>query len=182
MGKLAGTRTYLCGPITVDSYKEGNWRDTITPLLEAYGITVINPCRKPTNQGKEDKDRWVATQDAKKRGDFEQVAAGKEVRTIDLRCVDVSDFIIVALDMRQRPFGTIEEMVLANRQKKPVLVVCVEPEGRKSLSDWGFWMLPLEFLFDSFEDLLQYLQKVDSGDKVSSRWVFFNFVSQTPGG
>ena len=42
---------------------------------------------------------------------FELTQRMKEIVHMDLRMVDVSDFVIVYLDMDARPFGTIHELI-----------------------------------------------------------------------
>ena len=56
MNRLKGMRTYLAG--AMDRVPDGGtgWRDKITPLLERMGVIVLNPCDKPSEVGKEDKD------------------------------------------------------------------------------------------------------------------------------
>ena len=46
----------------------------------------------------------------------------KTIRSVDLRLVDISDFLIVSLDLNTHPCGTYEEIFLANRQKKPIII------------------------------------------------------------
>lgn len=149
------------------------WRALITPRLNAMGIAVINPADKPINIGKEDIELRKTRHEAKLRGDWEAVEADKVIRTVDLRCVDVSDSLIVSLDMSHHPFGTIEEIDLANRQKKPVMV---ESVGGKSVApDWLFWMIGHRFIFNNMDEIMEYLRKIDSGELDDKRWVHFDF-------
>ena len=46
MGKLKGTRAYLCGAMSYDADAK-MWRDIITPKLRALGVRVFDPCNKP---------------------------------------------------------------------------------------------------------------------------------------
>lgn len=45
----------------------------------------------------------------------------KVIRSVDLRLVDISDFMIVNLDLETHPCGTLEEIFWANRQKSRYL-------------------------------------------------------------
>lgn len=71
--------------------------------------------------------------------------------------------------------GTYEEIVLANSQKKPVLIWC--QQGKKFAPNWLFFMLPHQHIFDSMESLSSYLHYIDSyEDEVEhhKRWFFFD--------
>jgi hypothetical protein len=100
----------------------------------------------------------------------------KYIRKIDLRLCDKADFSIVYIDNNVQSFGTLEELFILNRQKKPVLVVL--KQGKKEASDWLFGTLPPRFLFDSFDELFKYLDYVDKADLEDfdslDRWVFLN--------
>ena len=97
--KLGGMRTYLAG--AMDRVDDGGvgWRNEITPELEALGVTVLDPCDKPIE---------IAIEDDKTRRDIEFLKDTEDyssireryrvIRTLDLRCVDVSDFIIASID------------------------------------------------------------------------------------
>ena len=46
----------------------------------------------------------------------------KQIRPVDLRMVDICDFLIVNLDLEVHATGTYEELYWANRCIKPILV------------------------------------------------------------
>jgi len=46
----------------------------------------------------------------------------KQIRPVDLRMVDICDFLVVNLDLQVHACGTYEELFWANRMKKPVLI------------------------------------------------------------
>jgi hypothetical protein len=76
--------------------------------------------------------------------------------------------------MDAKPFGTIEEITLANRQKKPIIVF-VEG-GKKNTPDWLVWMIRHATIFDSMGDAMVYLRGIDSGELVpGKRWLLFNW-------
>ena len=78
---------------------------------------------------------------------FELTQRMKEIVHMDLRMVDISDFVIVYLDPASRPFGTIHELLNSLHQRKPTLVV-VEG-GRANASNWLFGIMNYnEFMFD----------------------------------
>ncbi len=173
--KLGGMRTYLAG--AMDRVDDGGvgWRNEITPELEALGVTVLNPCDKPIE---------IAIEDDKTRRDIEFLKDTEDyssireryrvIRTLDLRCVDVSDFIIASIDIDVHACGTYEEIVVANSQKKPVLIWC--QQGKKYAPNWLFFMLPHQHIFGCLQELTNYLHNVSSGidRKHYKRWFFFD--------
>ena len=130
MNNLNNMRTYLVG--AMDRVKDGGveWRELITPWLEGMGIIVLNPCDKPIDVGVEDENTRADIEYLKSTGQFNKVKEKYSViRTLDLRCVDISDFIIASIDTDVHACGTYEEITTANRQKKPILVWC--KQGKK---------------------------------------------------
>lgn len=172
---LKNTKTYLVG--AMDRVVDGgvSWRNKITPAIEEFGVKIINPCDKPIYGVKEnDETRWWIEY-YKETGQFNKI---KEkfgvIRNADLRCVDISDFIIAHIDLNVHACGSYEEIVTANRQKKPVLIWC--EQGKHSAPNWLFFMLPHEHIFGSLTELIEYLSFVNSHKNVNalSRWFFFS--------
>lgn len=172
---LKNTKTYLVG--AMDRVSDGgiSWRNKITPHIEQFGIRVINPCDKPIYGVKEnDETRWWIEY-YKETRQFEKI---KEkfgvIRNADLRCVDISDFIIAHIDLDVHICGSYEEIVTANRQKKPVLVWC--KQGKEFAPNWLFFMLPHYHIFGSMSELINYLATINQHGNVRelSRWFFFS--------
>ena len=175
INRLNGTRTYLVGAMDRVPDAGAGWREDITPFLEGMGVTVLNPCEKPIDVGVEDEDARREIESFKATGDFDLIRDNYGViRAIDLRCVDISDFIVASIDLDVHACGTYEEITLANRQKKPVLVWC--QQGKAKAPNWLFFMLPHEHIFSSMEEIMNYLTFVNSGEEVDhfKRWFFFN--------
>jgi hypothetical protein len=171
---LKNTTTYLVG--AMDRVPDGgiSWRNRITPIIENFGVKIINPCDKPICGVKEDDETRWWIEYYKETGQFSKIKQKfSYIRNADLRCVDVSDFIIAHIDLDVHACGSYEEIVTANRQKKPVLIWC--EQGKKKAPNWLFFMLPHEHIFNSLEDLIAYLSHIDSHTKVNdlSRWFFF---------
>ena len=99
----------------------------------------------------------------------------RDIRSIDLRMIDISDFDIVRLDMEIPACGSIEEITLANKQKKPVLIWC--PQGKKKLYRWIYGMLPIEHIFGDLDCLFNYLNYINSAETIDDlgRWRFFDY-------
>ena len=171
--RLSGSRVYLCGAMDRAADGGEGWRKEITPVLENFNMVVINPINKPIHGYDESKEFIVERRQYKKNRQFEKIVEHKRIRSADLRLVDISDLLIVYLNMDERPFGTIEEIVTANRSKKPVLV-WVEG-GLENAPDWLWWMLPMEMLFDNMWALINYIDYVDAGLKNHERFIFTNF-------
>ena len=93
---------------------------------------------------------------------------------VDLRMVDVSDIVIVYLDIKSRPFGTIHELINALNQRKPTLVVI--EGGKVEAPNWLFGIMRHEFIFSNFEEMCSFLTLIDSGtiQPDYTRWVFLD--------
>lgn len=173
---LKNTRVYLVG--AMDRVPDGGvqWRDRITPFLEGMGVKVLNPCDPKTKA-------MIAITEEESRGVIQHYKDTTQyhrikpefgiIRGADLRCVDVSDFIIAHIDIEVHACGTYEEITTANRQKKPVLIWC--EQGKKNAPNWLFFMLPHEHIFGSMEDLMYYLSQIHATKDVKGlkRWFFF---------
>jgi hypothetical protein len=170
---LAHTRCYLIGPMENVSSEAGRgWRDRVTEGLSAMSVTVFNPFLKPwvdpvaeDEEARDDLNRWRET------GEYDKVAERmKRVRADDLRLCDISDFFVVYLDPTVSSWGTVEEVVTANRMKKPIFVVV---EGGKAKAPlWVYGMLPHRYFYDDLDSALDLIRRIDSGEKVidSDRW------------
>lgn len=181
MNRLAGYNSYIIG--AMDRVADGGegWRDYITPYLENLGIVVLNPCNKPIDIGLEDKQNRKEIEELKRVGDYDEVSSydRRKIRSTDLRMVDMSQFVIVNLDLDVHPCGTYEELFWANRCKKPILVHM--EQGKVNTPNWLLWTIPHQFIFDTWDDMLSYLKRVDDGTETETynRWMFFDLRLQT---
>jgi hypothetical protein len=89
-----------------------------------------------------------------------------------LRLVDISDFLIVNLDLDIHPCGTYEEIFWANRQKKPIIVHMVQ--GKQNAPDWLFGTIPHQMIFSTWDDIKNYLENIHNNPDIISynRWYF----------
>ena len=168
-------RTYLAGAMDRVADGGAGWRNRVTPILESMGVTVLNPCNKPVQVGLEDEVTRFEIEKLKQSGKFNELRKIYGViRTLDLRCVDISDFIVASIDTDVHACGTYEEITVANSQKKPVLVWC--QQGKSNAPNWLFFMLPHQHIFGSLNDLLEYLLNVHIGKDIKhyKRWFFFD--------
>jgi hypothetical protein len=180
MNRLNGLTCYLSGPIDFAENLGAGWRNTITPTLQEKGLRVLDPL-KHTYFGSEELDtekrpRMEALLEA---GKFEELYSEmKEVIHWDLRSVDKSDFLIVNYDNSVHMCGTYEEIFMANVQNKPVLLKLSGP--RTGLSKWMHGRFPPSHMFSTWEEIHEYLDKVDSDPEwyanrtevEKKRWLF----------
>lgn len=169
MNRLKGMRSYLAGPM--DRVADGGvlWRRRMTPILNQLGVIVMDPCIKPYDGAVESDQGRENRRHLKQQGYLAEVAAiMKEIRCMDLKMVDASDFLICYINTDVHMCGSYEEITLANRQKKPVL--CWVEQGRNHTPDWLLGMLPTEMFFSTELELIDYLKWVDKSEKTPKRW------------
>jgi hypothetical protein len=175
MNRLINQRVYLAGAMDRVKDRGNTWRDNITPFLNSLGVVVFNPIKKPTVMGLEDEATHKLKNELKDAGDYNQLSQiMKTIRSVDLRLVDISDFLIVNLDLDIHPCGTYEEIFTANKCKKPILIHM--EQGKHNAPDWIFGTIPHEMIFSNWNDLKSYLQHINTDEKIDSynRWQFFN--------
>lgn len=181
----------------MDRVKDGGveWREDLTPFLQSLGIIVLDPCKKPTKIAYEGKEQREIRRELLRNYKFDECAKQmKEIRRVDLRMVDVSDFLIVYWDMDVHICGTLEEVFLANREKKPVLAMC--KQGKRGMPHWMFGVLPHNYFFDNWDDIKYYIGNVHNNDahwvtdintmnttdilKDDKRWTLFDYEKLMP--
>jgi hypothetical protein len=141
--------------------------ERLTNFLRSKNVQVLNPTKIKCQGISEIKDRKKLFEEE----NFEEIR--RQVKIIvrkDLRCVDLSDFTITYLPSGVRTTGGTHEVILANTQRKPTLLLC--PEGIKHIPAWFFGIIPLRYMFASPESLMEYLEKVDRGEEIDDRWQF----------
>tara|TARA_B100000745_G_scaffold299781_1_gene251477 strand:+ start:1860 stop:2435 length:576 start_codon:yes stop_codon:yes gene_type:complete len=177
-GKLNGQRCYLAGPIDHAEDDGIGWRSEMTEWLSERGVMALDPTNKRTSNTifNEIGDEQKNLGQLRELGRFHELRdAMKPIVLADLRMVEVSDFLIVYLDPAVQMCGTWEELFVGLRQHKPVLVVV--DGGKQKLNFWMFGRINPDFVFDSFEDVKNYLEGVDNETirADSSRWIFFDY-------
>lgn len=175
MNRLRGLRCYLAGPMEfADDYGAG-WRDEMGEFLESLGVIVINPIKTTHKNGLTEVDLVRNIKEAKETQDYEQLTQiARDIRTLDLRFVDVSDFIIGRVNQNIKMCGTWEELFTANRQKKPILLNW--EGGKDNASTWILGTIDHNDIYDNWEDIKNYLIQIDNGSLVpqNKRWVFLH--------
>lgn len=176
MNRLQNMRGYLCGAIEFDKNLGRDWRETIQRETVGLGIHWLNPCKKPIDIGYEDLENHEGRRQLKKDGKWDEIRdVMKIVRCVDLRMVDIADFLIVNIDISLHTCGTYEELFLANRQKKPIIVRI--KQGKVNAPDWLFATLPHQMLFSTWQEVQWYLRHVarNRDAETHNRWYFFNW-------
>ena len=172
--RLINQRVYLAGAMDRVADRGVGWRDSITPFLQNLGIVVFNPISKPTDIGLEDHDTHQIKTKLKAMSRYDELSAMmKTIRAVDLRLVDISDFLIVNLDLNVHPCGTYEEIFLANRSKKPIIVHM--EQGKQHTPDWLFGTIPHQMIFSNWLEVKNYLQHIHTDVEIEyyNRWKFF---------
>lgn len=175
MQRLKYQRVYLAGAMDRVVDRGNGWRDNITPFLESLQIVVFNPIKKPTAVGKEDIETHKQKIQLKQAQDYDGLSdIMKIIRATDLRLIDISDFLIVNLDLDTHPCGTYEEIFWANRQKKPIIIHMVQGKGQTP--DWLFGTIPHQMIFSTWDEIKLYLNDINISENFEShnRWHFFS--------
>ena len=136
---LASATTYLSGPMdfVADRALEqrSGWRVRLKEFLLARGVTVYDPWAKPLvagmeHYGKEDENSAGRRQEWTYGGTDVDRAKRDELTDhfwptvhIDLRMVDLADFLVAYCPTNTYSVGTVHEIALARQQHKPVLMV-----------------------------------------------------------
>lgn len=146
---LKGTRVYLSGPMDFvgsrEDEKRFGWRNRMSKWLQKRGAVVFDPWNKPTvrwleGYGLEDehsvqpREHW--TFESSREGAKTRATCAQHfwpIMHIDLRMVDVSDFVIAYCPTNVYSVGTPHEIVIARQQHKPVLMVCPPVEYQSLL-------------------------------------------------
>lgn len=171
MNRLRDTRCYLSGAMDLAEDRGVGWRLEIGDVLRGMGITVLDPTNKPI-EIREDPAEWERLRKAKKFDELSQLI--RLIRCVDLRMVDISDFLVVNMDLSVPTCGTWEELFLANRQKKPIIVRM--KQSKSKTPGWLFGTIPHQMIFSTWDEVTNYLRAVDRGDSEHyKRWFFFDF-------
>lgn len=172
MHKLKNTICYLSGPM--EASKDGGviWRREIIKKFEKHDLNIkcIDPTNKPggneTVQEEKDymeklkkEDRW-----------FDLVKYVKAFVRLDLRYLDLSDFIIIAVDKNTHMCGSYHEIVQAQIQKKPRFAIV--NGGKRNMPTWLFSIINPNDVFDTLDDCVQRIIDLDNGKlPLDDKWV-----------
>lgn len=178
--KLDGCVTYLAGPI--DRVKDCgmSWRIVLTNMIREAGLSLVifDPTREILGVKASESDLRNTLENIRLQGNYDEYSRLIEkIIHVDLRLVDLSDFIIAKIDPEIFMCGTVHEIVMASLQKKPVLLIV--NGGKQNCPGWLFGLLDHRLIFDSERSLVDYLVAVDCGQvEVGERWLFVRHEMQ----
>ena len=170
MNYLNNKTVYLCGAMLSLNDCGVQWRELITPKLESYGLTVLDPTRKTTDGISEigdDKNKFREI--CKKESWQELTEVFAPVARWDLRSVDKADFIIVNYDASVPSVGTWHEIVVANIQRKPILVY-YRKDQLNLFNPWLSVVIKPNHFFSDWDDIFAHLDVVNSGNFNKKLW------------
>lgn len=173
INRLNNQRVYLAGAIDRVPDRGIGWRENISPFLKSLGVNINDPLKKSGDLGIEDSLTYSQKKALKASQDYDNLSLlMKEIRRVDLRLVDISDFLIVNLDLDIHPCGTYEEIFWANRQKKPI-IVHVE-QLKQAAPDWLFGTVPHQMIFSTWLEIRDYLNHINNSKDIETfnRWYF----------
>ena len=170
---LEGVKVYLSGAIESDPTDGVEWRSKIKRQCLERGIMldVIDPTSKLNWETKEIGEERETMRKLKEEGNFEELTKKmKKIRRWDLRAVDYAHFLIAYIHKDIPTWGTVDECIIAERQKKPIYAII--PGGIKNAPDWAFAVINWQDMFTAIEDCVEHLYKLNYGTiSLDDRWV-----------
>jgi hypothetical protein len=136
---LKGTRIYLSGPMDFllarEQDKQAGWRSRIRQFLKPFEAHVYDPWSKPVIVGQDNYGQnYEYSSKIRSQWTFENSEDGQQKRAelchlfyptvhINMRTVDICDFLIAYCPTNVYSVGTVNEIIRARSQNKPVLLV-----------------------------------------------------------
>jgi len=152
------------------------WRIYLQKELKDLEIIFLDPTCKPTHVGIEDEQTQGIMKQLREKGDYRLLRDMiSPIRAYDLRMVDISDFIIVHLDRNTPTTGTWEELYLANREKKPIILHYTQ--GKNNVPLWLFDVIPHQMMFGDWAEVCKFVRHIALDKNIDdlNRWKFFDF-------
>jgi len=176
MNLLKNTKTYLIGPMENDADGQ-DWREYMEERLNSlFGVKCFNPYKQAfINCASESLDDIEKRKKWRMKGKFDELHIEmQEVIKRDLRLIDLSTFIVCNIDPNRPTWGTVHELVLASLQFKPILV---RIKDKAQMPIWLCGLLDHNLFFESFDDIIQYLDGVDKG-KIPVSFKYWKFLKE----
>lgn len=171
---LNGITLYLAGPIDNAADCGRGWRVDFKERCRHLGMNILDPTQKPGDLISETANEKEYARTLRAKRDWVELRKfAKHIRRVDLRFVDSSHAIVAYIDPDVHMFGTIDEIVTAERQRKPVFAIIKGGKQRASL--WCFAIFRQDEMFDSVEECCDYIRAIDGGSiEMDDRWVIFH--------
>lgn len=158
---LKGKTVYLCGAMAAVADDGKQWREYVTTLLKQRGVNILDPTRKKSRCASEIDENKELFRKLILAADFDSLSkVFYPVARWDLRSVDKADFLIVNYDPTVHTVGTIDEIVIANIEHKPILVR-YDPSQLDKFNPWLTVRVKPRHLFPSWETLFEHLDYVN---------------------
>jgi len=176
MGKLDGAKGYLAGAITYVDDDGVCWRKELKKYADILipRLSFLDPTDKPMGLGSEIGFEKGQAKKWKQDGEYDKLTRHvKKYRRYDLRMTDEAQFLIWYIDLDIFTVGSIDETINCEKQKKPLFAII--KQGKKNAPDWLFAMMKHQEMFESIQECVDYLAKLDSGEiEMDERWVLYN--------
>ena len=186
MNNLKNARCYLAGAIEKATDGGMAWREQIKDELRDLGIHWLDPTNKPTLFYSECPAMIKELHEARATGHYGIVRAMLEpIRKLDLRMVDICDFVIVYLDPDVPTSGTHEEVARAAFENKPI--VAIIKGGLTSAPFWWFSELNPDSFFPSIREACNHIRQLSERSVYSEntiesvsdfRWILFDWMGE----
>ncbi len=176
--RLSGSMFYLVGPMDEVPDLGADWREDISRFLWNMNIGVMNPCDKPTANGKESPDFIKRINILKKQGQYTEVQKMVEpIVDIDLRMIDLCSAVIMNIDKDYHMCGSYNEQTHACLQRKPIIIHC--KHGLDGIPNWLYGIAQPSIFFDSWEKVKAYVDDIAynilPNIDTLNRWKFFDY-------
>lgn len=166
---------YLSGGI--DNAKDDGigWRQEFIQKVKKkrINLTILDPTNKLTetdeyNETGKEKEYHL---NLKKNERWDELSAFmKKIVRLDLREVDFCDFLVAKIDTRIHLCGTYHEIIVADFQHKPVLVIA--EGGKKNAPSWLYGILDHNLMFNNDDECIEYLDLINKGIvPLDDKWV-----------
>ena len=170
---LKNWKVYLSGPIEAAKDDGVGWRQKFIAMVREanVGLKFVDPTNKNDSVVSEIGAAREQLRNLKKNREFEEVTSiMQRVRRWDLRAVDLCHIIVVNINDDIPTVGTVDEVVRASNQNKPILAIV--DGGPENCPDWYFPYIKYMEMFHNVEDLVDYLVKIGDGRiGINNRWI-----------
>lgn len=150
----------------------GDWRELVKKELKESNIVFYDPLDKAFISNIDEGSNTREFLNKKlHEGNFNYVYKHmSSIRRSDLNLVDRCDFVIAHIVPHIASWGSTEEIICANRMKKPVFV-SIEG-GRHKVPLWLAGMLPPHYFFDNVKKIVDTIKQIDYGKRAldPDRW------------
>ncbi|MCD6436211.1 MAG: hypothetical protein J7L15_07465 [Clostridiales bacterium] len=175
MDKLKGVNCFLSGPIDRVTDDGIIWRQYIVDECGKRNMKLdfFDPCNKPEGLGSEIGIEKNKVKKLIESGQWEEAQEFvKTFRRYDLRGIDTCNFVIARIDLNVHMCGTYDEIFTAEREGKPIFIIMGKDQRKEDIPTWLISFLNYEEIFESEDECIDYLEKIDQGEiELDRRWV-----------